>query len=118
MQRYKRLLFGAGILLGAAVAMILWVEARTLRSPLSVGSTADEAWTYIHSPASRGSHGAFFTVTRQGWTAHAHDIQCEVRYFVYWRTNYLFATRHLVYLLGTNGTIVGTKSDWKLIRPF
>src|SRR5262249_35859312 len=93
-------------------------DASAHRTPLSVGATADEAWTYIHSPAAWGSRSGLFGVTRRGWKARAYDIQCDEKHYFHLKTNHVFATRHLVYILGTNGTITGIKSDWKWIRPF
>jgi len=117
MHRYRKILFAAAILLAGGVVMLVLVEARTHRTPLSVGATADEAWTYIHSPTACRSRGALFDIARVGWKAHAFDIQCDVRYSLRWPTNRLFATCHVVYLLSTNSTIIGTKSNWKWIRP-
>jgi hypothetical protein len=64
-----------------------------------------------------GSHGFLFDIRRVAWQAHALDIQCDVRYSPHWTTNSFFATRHVEYLIGTNGTIIGTKSNWKWAYP-
>ncbi len=118
MHRYRKILFAAAALFAGGLVLLILREARTHRTPLSVGATADEAWTYIHSPTACRSRGPFLEVARVGWKAHALDIQCDVRYSLLWPTSRLFATRHIVYLLNTNSTIIGTKSDWKWIRPF
>ena len=117
MKSYRRILYAAALFAGGLIFLTL-IDARAHRTPLSVGATADEAWTYIHSPAACQTRSVLFDVTRSGWKAQADDIQCDVKYYFHLKTNHLFATRHLVYLLGTNGTIRAIKSDWKWIRPF
>ncbi|PYJ08154.1 MAG: hypothetical protein DME25_02220 [Verrucomicrobia bacterium] len=118
MSRYRKALCAAVILLAAGLAMLVGTETKAHRSPLSIGATADEAWTYIHTPAAWVSHGLLFDTARNGWIAHARDIQCDASYSLRWPKDRLFATRHIVYLLDTNGTIVGIKSHWKWVRPF
>ena|SRR6266567_4610533 len=118
MRRYRKALCAAAILLTFGLAVLLVIEVKAHRSPLSVGATADEAWTYIHRPAAWRTRGVLIDVARDSWRAHALDIQCNVKYSLRWPKDRLFATRHVVYILGTNGTITGVKSDWKLIRPF
>jgi hypothetical protein len=118
MQRYRNLLWAAAILLIGALGLVVVVESRAHCTPLSVGATADEAWTYIHSDAACRSRGFMFDVTRVSWQAHARDIQCDVRYSLHWTTNSLFAIRHVVYGLDTNGTISGIRSSWKWNTPF
>ena len=119
MLRRRRILYATTALLVVGLVILALLEARRHRSPLSVGATADEAWTFIHSPVAWGSHGVLFETKRFGWIAHAADIQCDVKYFFHVRTNrYFFATRRVVYLVGTNSTITGVRSSWKLNRPF
>ncbi len=97
----------------AAFFLVFWVEARAHRSPLRIGATAQEAWDYIHTPAAWESHVAIFEVSRFNWKAQARDIQCDVRYSLRLRTKYHYAVRHVTYVLGTNGTVIRTKSKWQ-----
>ena len=115
---FRRTVSGAIVLLLAGVVLLggSWIKAS--RSPLSVGATADEAWTYIHSSTANQSDVGPFHITRQAWKAQALDIQCDVAYFFHGATNRLFANRHVVYVLNTNSVIVGSKSTWKWIWPF
>ena len=115
---FRRILSGAVVLLLAGLAVLgaSWMKAS--RSPLSVGASADEAWTYIHSPIANQSDVGPFHITRQAWKAQALDIQCDVAYFFRAGTNRLFANRHVVYVLNTNSVIIGSKSKWKWIWPF
>src|SRR5947207_10092180 len=117
MQSYRRITYAATAVAGGLISLIV-IEAGAHRTPLSVGATADEAWTYIHSPAAWESRGVLFHVKRRGWRAQAFDIQFDAKYYFRLQTNHVFATRHLVYLVGTNGAITGIKSDWKWVRPF
>ena len=119
MRVYRKMLVGAAALVVAGLAVLVGRESRAHRTPLCVGATADQAWAYIHSPAAKASHGSMVDVTRFGWTAHALDIQCDMKYYFHRGTNrYLFATRHAAYVFGTNGVISGIQSHWKLSWPF
>ena len=118
MHRYRRIFFAVAALVAGGLVMLVVAETRAHRTPLSVGATADEAWSYVHTPTAYGTHGVLVNVARVSWHAHALDIQCDERYSLRWPTNRLFATRHVAYVLGTNGTIIGIKSKWKWIRPF
>ena len=87
-------------------------------SPLRVGATADEAWTYIHtnSPSLAPSGTASTVEARGSWRADARSIEHETR--LYWRTNHLFATRKILYIVDTNSTITAVHSHWKFTWPF
>jgi hypothetical protein len=111
-------MYGAAAVLAGSLILLIVIESRAHRTPLSVGATAEEAWTYIHSPAAWETRGFLLDIKRRGWKAQQRDIQCDVRYYIQLKTNHLFATRHVVYLLGTNGVITGVKSDWKWVSPF
>src|SRR6516162_6217523 len=95
---------------------ILFVLSRIDPTPLRTGSTADEAWTYIHtnSPALVPFDSPLVS---QGtsWRADARSIVQETRF--YWRTNQLFATRTTTYVVSTNSVIVGIGSHWKFKWP-
>ena len=117
MPRYRRLFCAAAILLAAGLVLLVVTELGAHRSPLSVGASANEAWTYIHTPSAWTTHSALFEVARGGWKAQALDIQGDVSYSLHLKTNHLFATRHVVYVLSTNG-IIATRSKWKWIRLF
>ena len=114
----RHILSGAVVLLVVGLVLLGGSWMRASRSPLSVGATADEAWTYIHSPTANQSDVGPFHITRQAWKAQALDIQCDVAYFFRAGTNRLFANRHVVYVLNTNSVIIGSKSNWKWIWPF
>lgn len=119
MRLYRKILLAAAALLVVGLAVLVGLEKRAHRTPLGVGATADEAWAYVHSPAAWGSRGALVDIAQSGWTAHALDIQCDMKHYFHTGTNrHLFATRRAVYVLGTNGTITGMRSHWKVVRPF
>ncbi len=112
-------MYGIAALVVGGLAVLAVVAVRANRSPLSVGSTADEAWSYVHSPAAWQSGGKFLGITRSGWSAHALDIQCDMKYYLKVGTNrYVFVTRHVMYLLGTNSVIIGMQSSNKWRWPF
>ena len=104
----------ATALLGVGSAVLIGSAMHPPRLPLSAGASAGEAWTYIHTPAAWESHGAVFAVGRRNWKAYGLNIQCDERYYLRWWTNRLVATRHVAYVLNTNGIIIARRSRWKL----
>ena len=96
---------------------IAFVMSRIDPSPLRVGSTADEAWTYIHTNSPVLAPGPSPLVSQySNWRADARTIVQETRFL--WRTNQLFATRTTTYVVNTNSVIVGIGSRWKFKWPF
>lgn len=94
------------------------VGARTDPSPLHRGSKADDAWDYVHTGVvfEATSKGAFHIRKKARWYADVHGIHAETRFF--FRTNQLFATRHITYAVDTNSTISNIGIGWKLHKPF
>ena len=109
-----------GTIVGLVAIMggfMLFVMSRIDPSPLRAGSTADEAWTYIHTNSPALAQGESPLVSQySNWRADAHSIVQETRFC--WRTNQLFATRTTTYIVSTNSVIVGIGSRWKFNWPF
>lgn len=100
----------SGLLIVALVVM-------RSRSPLRVGGTAKEAWTYLHTAQPPGT---FFTIFRRNAHADTHAIQVHTEYLVHTPRgpSHEFAEGDIDYLLDTNGNIVGIKSHWQWLNPF
>ncbi len=133
-------LYAAAFVLLIGFGLLLYRESRAHRSPLRVGATADEAWEYVHTPEAWTTHSTLYQVVRYHWKATALDIQCDMAYsfplkansilaktnyynvlatnYATVKANHVFAIRHVKYILSTNGTIVGIKSQWKWRWPF
>jgi hypothetical protein len=105
-------------LLGAMVAFVISAMAHIDPSPLRIGATADEAWTYIHtnSPTITPTGSSSIVDERSSWCADARSIEHETR--LYWRTNRLFATRKMIYVVNTNSVITSVRCHWKFTWPF
>jgi hypothetical protein len=115
-RRYKAAVAVIGCLTTCLVLLIL-ATMRIDPSPLRVGSTADEAWAYIHTnPAVLAPpKNSPLVTTRNNWRADALSIRRETRF--YWRTNYQFATCKITYVVGTNSIITSVSSQWKFGAP-
>ena len=83
-------------------------------SPLRVGATPDEVWSYIdtNKPAPGALRGLLPVTRRAMWSANGQRIQCETRF--HWRTNRLIAIRRTTYAFDTNDAIHRMKSDLEL----
>ncbi len=115
--RRKVAFVALGVLVAMAVVFLSLVPNLD-PPPMRVGSSADEAWTYIHTNAQvvAGTRISSAVSTRSAWRADAHTIEQELGF--YWQTNRLFATRKMIYTVGNNSTISGVNSQWKLTWPF
>ena len=107
--------------MGLIIILVVFLMAAATNidpSPLGVGATADEAWTYIHTNSTTlAPAGASpFVDERSSWRADPRSIEHETR--LYWRTNRLFATRKVVYTVDTNSVISSVRSRWKFTWPF
>ena len=87
-------------------------------SPLRVGATPDEVWTFISTnKAARKTFYGLLPITKGArWSADAYRIQSETRF--HWRTNRLIAIRRTFYSYETNGTVQRVNSDLDLKWPF
>ena len=104
-------------LVAVMAGFILFIMNRIDPSPLRTGSTADEAWTYIHTNSPTLAQEESPLVSKYSdWRADARTIQQETRFC--WRTNHLFATRTTTYIVSTNSVIVDIGSRWKFNWPF
>jgi hypothetical protein len=86
-------------------------------SPLRVGATPDEVWSYIdtNKPAPGVLHGLLPIARRTMWCADANRIQSETRF--HWRTNRLIAIRKTLYRYDTNDAIQRVNSNLELRWP-
>ena len=105
MQRHRSILLALAALLVSGLAVLVGLDAahasrQSAVPSISVGLTADAAWTCMRSFCAGQSRGMILGITREART-RVQDIQCDVNYHLYLRTNYLFATHHFVYALGT-----------------
>ena len=105
-------------LTGYDLVFVITVGANIDPTPVRVGATADEAWTYIHTnslPLVPG--GSSWLLDERGtWRADPRKIEHET--LLYWRTKHLFLTRKLIYTVSTNSIITTLHSQWKFTWPF
>src|SRR5689334_10721246 len=98
MLRSKRGMICVTVLVALLFASALLFRA-VLRdpSPLRVGATPDEVWSYIdtNKPAPGALRGLLPVTRRAMWSANGQRIQCETRF--HWRTNRLIAIRRTTY---------------------
>ena len=86
-------------------------------SPLRVGSTPDEAWTYIHTTAAWGGGTPNMIGVAQShkWSADGSSIYRETEFR--WRSGIPFAVRKTTFYFGTNSTIRRISASWKYEWP-
>lgn len=104
---------------GVILMVILLAIGFTVRdrSPLGVGSTPDEAWTYVHTSAAWGGGVPNIFGVRQThkWTADGGNIYRETEFW--WKSGPPFATRKTIFHYGTNDTIRRVSATWKYQWP-
>jgi hypothetical protein len=104
----------------AVLVALAFVFKLALRepSPLRVGATPDDVWTFISTNqlSPKTLHGLLPITRRTMWSADGSRIQSETRFR--WRTNRLIAIRKTFYTYETNGTVQRVNSDLDLKWPF
>ena len=101
-----------------AVVFVIRMMADVVPSPLRAGTTADEAWTYIHTNSSvLGRQTRALPMGRRStWHTDVRSIEHETCF--YWGEERVFATRKTVYGLNTNGIITGVHTHLKFKWPY
>ena|SRR5436190_7224119 len=99
---------------------LFFLAAFALRdpSPLHVGSTPDEVWSYVRAGRVSGvtRPNYFGIVKTYRWKAVATNVQGETHFR--WRTNKIFAIRKTIYDFGTNDSIQRVESKWSFAWPY
>jgi len=92
-------------------ALIIIAGARLVDGPLHVGSTADEAWSFVRTNSSSAPlPGGLLRSSQSSVVAYAQKIEVTTRY--YWRGNRFLVTRKQVFVLGTNGVVNSVRTGW------
>lgn len=110
-MKKRWLALGVGVFV-AAIFLAIRISVRDT-SPLGIGSTPDEAWTYVHTSAAWGSStpNLFGIAQKHRWTADGAGICRETEFR--WRRGMPFATRTTTFYFGTNTAISRISSQWK-----
>ncbi len=115
MTRGKKIALGSLATSALVVGLIVYLIAAIGAPPLHVGSTADDAWTYIHTNlmvrAAASSRYQYWRSLSRG-TADAKTVHWQTDFF--YRTNQLLATRTITYTLNNSGVISQIKTHWNL----
>lgn len=107
----KRVLLLIFCLAAIIAALITVAGARLADGPLHVGSTADEAWSFVRTNTSSPPlPGGLLKSSTSSAVAYAQKIEVQTRY--YWRGNKFLVTRKQVFVLGTNRVVGSVRTAW------